>query len=129
MAFVAYSVRDVPKAIAFYRDVIGLTPGETFGDHWAEFNVGGIAFGIGNGEPLGITPGSSFAATFEVDDVAAERERLVKAGVTVTDVHEAPAAGARSSPTPRATSSGYTSERRSAKLSCVELEGPRIRLP
>jgi predicted enzyme related to lactoylglutathione lyase len=70
--------------------VIGLTPGETFGDHWAEFDVGGIGFGIGNGEPLGIMPGSSFAATFEVDDVAAERERLVKAGVAVTDVREAP---------------------------------------
>ena len=37
VAFVAYSVRDVPKAIAFYRDVIGLTPRDTFSDHWAEF--------------------------------------------------------------------------------------------
>src|ERR1700722_10732123 len=90
MAFVAYSVRDVPKAIAFYRDVIGLKPGLSFGDHWAEFDVGSTTFGIGNGEPLGITPGTSFAATFEVDDVAAERERLLKAGIPITDVHESP---------------------------------------
>lgn len=90
MAFVAYSVRDVPKAIAFYRDVIGLTPGMSFGDHWAEFDVGGVAFGIGNGEPLGIMPGTSFSTTFEVDDVAAERERLLKAGVPVTEIHESP---------------------------------------
>jgi predicted enzyme related to lactoylglutathione lyase len=90
MAFVAYSVRDVPAAIAFYRDVMGLTPGDSFGDHWAEFNVGGVAFGIGNGEPLGIMPGTSFSATFEVDDVAAERERLLKAGVPVTEIHESP---------------------------------------
>lgn len=90
MAFVAYSVRDVPKAIAFYRDVIGLVPGASFGDHWAEFDVGSTTFGIGNGEPLGITPGSSFAATFEVDDVAAERERLLKAGVPITEIHESP---------------------------------------
>jgi predicted enzyme related to lactoylglutathione lyase len=90
MAFVAYSVRDVPAAIAFYRDVMGLIPGDSFGDHWAEFNVGGVAFGIGNGEPLGITPGTSFSATFEVDDVAAERERLLKAGVPVTEIHESP---------------------------------------
>lgn len=90
MAFVAYSVRDVPKAIAFYRDVIGLKPGASFGEHWAEFDVGNTAFGIGNGEPLGIIPGTSFAATFEVDDVAAERERLLAAGVPVTDVHESP---------------------------------------
>ena len=90
MAFVAYSVRDVPKAVAFYRDVIGLVPGNAFGDHWVEFNVGSTAFGVGNGEPLGIMPGTSFAATFEVDDVAAERERLLKAGVPVTEVNESP---------------------------------------
>ena len=90
VAFIAYSVRDVPDAIAFYRDVVGLTPSEMFGDHWAEFNVGSTTFGIGNGEPLGIAPGSSFAATFEVDDVAAERERLISQGGKVTDVHESP---------------------------------------
>jgi predicted enzyme related to lactoylglutathione lyase len=90
MAFVAYSVRDVPKARDFYRDVVGLTPGDIFSDHWAEFNVGGTAFGIGNGEPLGITPGTSFAATFEVDDVKSERERLAALGVPVTEIHESP---------------------------------------
>jgi predicted enzyme related to lactoylglutathione lyase len=90
MAFVAYSVRDVPAAIVFYRDVMGLTPGDSFGDHWAEFNVGSVTFGIGNGEPLGITPGTSFSATFEVDNVAAERERLLNAGIPVTEIHESP---------------------------------------
>ena len=90
MAFVAYSVRDVPKARDFYRDVVGLTPGDAFGDVWVEFSVGNTTFGIGNGEPLGITPGTSFAATFEVDDVAAECERLAARGVPVTDVNESP---------------------------------------
>jgi catechol 2,3-dioxygenase-like lactoylglutathione lyase family enzyme len=90
MAFVAYSVRDVPKAREFYRDVVGLTPGESFGDHWVEFAVGTTTFGVGNGEPLGITPGSSFAATFEVDDVAAERQRLLDLGVPVTAVNDFP---------------------------------------
>jgi len=32
LAFIAYSVKDVPRAIAFYRDVVGLKPGEMFGD-------------------------------------------------------------------------------------------------
>jgi len=90
MAFVAYSVRDVPAAIVFYRDVMGLSLGDLVSDHWAEFDVGGVTFGIGNGEPLGIAPGTSFSATFEVDDVAAERERLQTAGVPVTDIHESP---------------------------------------
>jgi len=59
VAFIAYSVRDVAKARAFYRDVVGLTPATEFGDFWVEFDVGGITFGVGNGEPLGIAPGSS----------------------------------------------------------------------
>jgi predicted enzyme related to lactoylglutathione lyase len=90
MAFVAYSVRDVPAAIAFYRDVMGLKPSDSFSDHWAEFDVGSVTFGVGNGEPLGIIPGTSFSATFEVDDVATERERLLKANVPVTEIHESP---------------------------------------
>jgi predicted enzyme related to lactoylglutathione lyase len=91
MAFVAYSVRDVPRAIEFYRDVVGLKPSETFGEHWAEFDVGTTTFGIGNGEPLGIIPGSSFSATFEVDDVGAMRESLVAKSIKVTDLMDSPA--------------------------------------
>ena len=94
MAFVAYSVRDVPSAIAFYRDALGLEPGDSFGDHWAEFNVGTTAFGIGNGEMLGFAPGSSTGAAFEVDDIAAMRARLAEHGAKVTDVHEFPSCSA-----------------------------------
>jgi predicted enzyme related to lactoylglutathione lyase len=91
LAFVAYSVKDVPRATAFYRDVIGLKPGAAeFGDQWVEFDVDGVAFGIGNGEAIGIVPGSAFSAAFEVDDVAAARERLVAQNVPVSDVMESP---------------------------------------
>jgi predicted enzyme related to lactoylglutathione lyase len=90
MAFVAYSVRDVPAARAFYKDVVGLKVSDVASDYWTEFDVDGVTFGIGNGEPLGIAPGSSFAATFEVGDVAAERERLIGLGVPITDIHESP---------------------------------------
>ena len=90
MGFVAYSVRDLPAAKTFYRDVIGLKPSAMFGDHWAEFDVGSTTFGIGNGEPLGIEPGSSFSVTFEVDNVKAERERLIGLDVPVTEINESP---------------------------------------
>ena len=90
LAFVAYSVRDVPKAREFYENVMGLKPGDLASDHWVEFEIGNATFGIGNGEPLGIKPGSSFSATFEVDDVAKERERLASLGVPVTEVNESP---------------------------------------
>ena len=90
LAFVAYSVRDVPKARAFYRDVVGLEPGESFGDHWVEFNLGSTAFGIGNGETLGFVPGSSTGASFEVDDIAGMRDRLITHGVQISELHDFP---------------------------------------
>ena len=40
LAVIAYSVKDVPRAVAFYRDVIGLKPSEMFTDYWAEFAIG-----------------------------------------------------------------------------------------
>jgi predicted enzyme related to lactoylglutathione lyase len=90
MAFVAYSVRDVPKAIAFYRDVIGLKPSEMFSEHWAEFEVGNTTFGVGNGEGIGIMPGSQFNATFEVDDLNSMRAQLLEKKVPVTEIMDAP---------------------------------------
>lgn len=90
MAFVAYSVRDVPKAIEFYRDVIGLKPSDMFSEYWAEFDVGNVTFGIGNGESMGIIPGSSFSATFEVDDLVSMRERLAATSVPVTEIMDSP---------------------------------------
>jgi predicted enzyme related to lactoylglutathione lyase len=90
MAFVAYSVRDVPKAIEFYRDVIGLKPSDMFSEYWAEFDLGNVTFGIGNGESLGIMPGSSFSATFEVDDLVSTRTRLVAKNIPVTEIMDAP---------------------------------------
>ncbi len=91
IAFFAYSVRDVPRARAFYTETLGLKPGQEFGDHWIEFDVGNATFGIGNGESLGFQPGSSTGAAFEVDDLPAMREKLQASGVEVSDVFEFPA--------------------------------------
>jgi predicted enzyme related to lactoylglutathione lyase len=90
IAFFAYSVRDVPRARAFYIETLGLQPGESFGDHWVEFDVGHATFGIGDGTALGFEPGASTGAAFEVDDIQTLRERLKTAGVEVGEVHEFP---------------------------------------
>ena len=90
LAFVAYSVKDVPRSLAFYRDVIGLKPSGLASDNWMEFDVGGTTFGIGNGESLGIPAGSCFSAAFEVDDISAERERIMTHDVTVEDIWDSP---------------------------------------
>jgi predicted enzyme related to lactoylglutathione lyase len=90
IAFFAYSVRDVPRARAFYGETLGLREGDSFGDHWVEFEVGNATFGIGDGSPLGFEPGTSNGAAFEVEDMTAMRNRLKTAGVEVGDVHEFP---------------------------------------
>jgi predicted enzyme related to lactoylglutathione lyase len=90
VAFFAYSVKDVPAAIKFYRDVVGLKPGQIFSEHWAEFDVGPTAFGIGNGTPLGFVPGTSTGAVFEVDNLNEMREQLVKQKITCSELHDNP---------------------------------------
>lgn len=91
LAFVAYYVRDMPRARRFYGDVLGLAPGEWFNEEWIEFDLGNATFALdATGEELGITPGSSSGAAFEVDDIAATRQRLIDAGAEATEVFEFP---------------------------------------
>lgn len=91
LAYIAYYVRDVPQAQRFYADVLGLKAGEWFNDMWIEFDLGNATFALdGTGEELGITPGTSTGAAFEVDDIQTMRQRLVDAGVQVTEVYEFP---------------------------------------
>jgi catechol 2,3-dioxygenase-like lactoylglutathione lyase family enzyme len=90
-AFTAYYVRDIARARRFYGDVLGLRPGELSNEEWVEFDLGNGTFALdATGEALGITPGASSGAGFEVDDVDAARERLVAAGAGVTEVYDFP---------------------------------------
>ena len=90
VAFVAYAVRDVPRAVAFYRDILGLEPGEAFNENYVEFNVGSTAFAVDGEPPPGYEPGNSTGVNFEVDDVAAARQRLLENNVRVTEVYTLP---------------------------------------
>jgi predicted enzyme related to lactoylglutathione lyase len=89
IAFVAYSVRDLAKAVAFYRDVLGLQAGEPFGDRYAEFNVGSGVFAL-DADPPGYEPGTCTGVNFEVDDIAAFREKLFRNRVEVSDIYDFP---------------------------------------
>jgi predicted enzyme related to lactoylglutathione lyase len=90
VAFVAYPVSDMKRSTEFYRDVIGLKPGDMSGEHWAEFEIGDDTFGIGRAEALGIKPGSAFSAAFEVGDIDAVKDDLKQKGVQMTDINESP---------------------------------------
>ena len=90
VAFIAYAVRDMPAAVAFYRDVLGLQLGDPFNDEFVEFNVGSTAFALDASPPPGCEPGRCSGLNFEVDDIAAAHHRLLEHGVKTTPVHEFP---------------------------------------
>jgi predicted enzyme related to lactoylglutathione lyase len=87
LAFVAYAVSDVLRARAFYTDVLGLAPGESFGEGFVEFDLGNATFAI-DADPPGTAPGTCSGVSFEFDDVFTERARLAERGVEITDVME-----------------------------------------
>lgn len=85
-------VRDMERAIGFYRDTLGLEL-EFESPHWSTFRTGACTFALhaterrerGLGEP---------DPTFSVPDVDAEHERLAAAGVEVSEIRE-PVPGVR----------------------------------
>jgi catechol 2,3-dioxygenase-like lactoylglutathione lyase family enzyme len=75
-----YEVRDLGLARAFYTDVLGFT--EIFADEtagWVSLDRGSTEIALTAGDPAE----EGGVATIDVDDVKAERERLVAAGVEV----------------------------------------------
>ena len=80
----------MPRATAFYRDVLGLEQGEWFNENFIEFNIGSSAFAIDGDPPPGAEPGKCSGVNFEVDDVVAMREHLLRHNGTVTDVYDFP---------------------------------------
>jgi catechol 2,3-dioxygenase-like lactoylglutathione lyase family enzyme len=78
--------RDMERATAFYRDTLGLEP-DFESEHWTTFRTGACTLALHAGA-------EAPDPTFQVTDAAAERDRLVAAGVDVTEIRE-PAAGLR----------------------------------
>ena len=89
VAFVMYPVTDMERAIAFYRDALGLRQDGLDNTFWVEFDVAGTTFGIGNFEQVG-KPGTAQSLAVEVDDMAAARAELAQRGVESSEPFETP---------------------------------------
>ena len=87
IAFTMYPVTDVPRAVAFYRDGLGLAAGDVATDFWVEFELAGGTFGIGNFEQVG-TAGTAQSLALEIDDMPATRAKLASLGFEATEPHE-----------------------------------------
>jgi catechol 2,3-dioxygenase-like lactoylglutathione lyase family enzyme len=85
-------VRDMRRAIRFYRDTLGLEL-DFESEGWATFRTGACTLALHGAEHR--EPGSGEPdPTFLVGDAGAERERLLAAGVVVGEIRE-PAPGVR----------------------------------
>jgi catechol 2,3-dioxygenase-like lactoylglutathione lyase family enzyme len=92
LAEIVLYVRDMERAVGFYRDTLGLVP-DVESDRWTTFRTGACTLALHEAERR--EPGTGEPdPTFQVEDVIAERRRLEGAGVEVTEIRE-PVAGVR----------------------------------
>ena len=85
MATVWYRVRDLDRARAFYRDVLGFEEiFVDFDDGWSRLTHGGMEIALAEGNP----DESGGVAHVDVVDVKSDAERLRAAGVKVGVVFE-----------------------------------------
>lgn len=89
VAFTMYPVSDMPRALAFYRDGLGLATAEMLGDVWVEFDVDGATFGVGNFEQVG-TPGTAQSLALEIVDLDAYLAGLAERGIEASPPHDLP---------------------------------------
>jgi predicted enzyme related to lactoylglutathione lyase len=86
-----YPVTDLPRAVAFYRDVLGFAQNDDLlqGERWAEFQVGATTFGVGNFEQAG-KPGTAQSLAVNVADMQTTRSELSGRGIESPDPFETP---------------------------------------
>ena len=73
-------VTDMDRAVAFYRDGLGLSVGSRHGDEWAELDAGSIRIGLHGARDGHPTPHGG-TAVFRVDDLDLAKAALEERGV------------------------------------------------
>lgn len=87
IAFTMYPVTDLSRAVGFYRDTLGLRPGDVSSEFWSEFDVAGGTFGVGNFQQVG-KPGTAQSLALEVTGLNDYIAELKRKGVEASEPHE-----------------------------------------
>src|SRR4051812_11583598 len=81
MTRVILFVEDIPKLVAFYRDILGLKIKGPSDDHtWVEFDAGGACVALHNGGKPRTRAERAPKIVFGSDDVAGARAELIARG-------------------------------------------------
>jgi predicted enzyme related to lactoylglutathione lyase len=82
-----YVTQDMDRAVAFYRDVLGLKLSFQDGAKWAQMKAGDVNFSLASPEEA--AEGAAGAVViFEVDDLDASKAALEAGGGTVLDTRD-----------------------------------------
>ncbi len=87
-------VEDMDRAVAFYRDVLGLSVGYA-SPHWSSVSIGDLRIGLhppfdGASPPYSV-PGKGWVVCVQTEDIRALRAKLEAAGVWVMEgYHQTP---------------------------------------
>jgi predicted enzyme related to lactoylglutathione lyase len=91
---VFYWTKDLDEAVAFYRDVLGLSMRLRIENDWAEFDVGGTTVAVHGTRGGSQPPYLGATVVFEVDDLDATMRALYGRGVRFEgEVTEVPESG------------------------------------
>lgn len=85
--FVSLPVQDMARAVAFYRDTLGLPGHAPQSPDWVEFELGQLVLALWRPEAFGqpFAPVTGGQVAFSVPDVKAAREALAAKGVAFVD--------------------------------------------
>jgi catechol 2,3-dioxygenase-like lactoylglutathione lyase family enzyme len=79
-----YVTQDMNRAVAFYKETLGLPMKFQDGENWAQFDAGGVHFSLSSPDEGGAAHGGA-VVIFEVDDIAIFAERLTQAGAELVE--------------------------------------------
>ena len=82
---VYYWTRDMDRAVAFYRDVVGLALVRRESDQWAEFDAGPVRFALHGAVEGHMPPVGGATAVFRVEDLDTAVQSLQEKGVVFGD--------------------------------------------
>jgi len=74
-------VAGMERALALFREVMGLPLKFRDGDRWAQVDVGGVALALSSPGEGAVAPGGGAVVTLEVDDLDAAAQVLAATGV------------------------------------------------
>jgi predicted enzyme related to lactoylglutathione lyase len=81
-----YVVKNMDRAVTFYKDVLGMNVKFRDGNRWTQFDVNGVGVALADPSEGTVPPGGGGTVVLEVDNLLETREALVKSGAAVNDI-------------------------------------------